>query len=128
MSGEELDRKLKDAGYVMADIARLLGVPPQSINQSLNAKDIKTGFLEDLCRVLGKDMSFFYGAADGNSLVNQLRQENSELKNEIRDLKRELSMYSNPDEAKNGKIYKLWMKFMDITAEMQEMYKEEKEG
>ena len=27
MSGEELDKKLKDAGYVLADIARMLGVP-----------------------------------------------------------------------------------------------------
>lgn len=61
MSGEELDKKLKDAGYVLADVARLLGVPPQSINQTLNAKDVKSGFLEDLCRVLKKDISFFYG-------------------------------------------------------------------
>lgn len=61
MSGEELDKKLKNAGYVLADVARLLGVPPQSINQTLNAKDVKSGFLEDLCRVLEKDISFFYG-------------------------------------------------------------------
>lgn len=63
MSGEQLDKIITDAGYVKAEIARLLGVPPQSLNQTLNAQDIKSGFLEDLCRVLGKDMSFFYGGA-----------------------------------------------------------------
>ena len=62
MSGEQLNKMLKDSGYVLADIARMLGITPQALNQLLNAKDVKTGLLEDLCRVLGKDMSFFYEA------------------------------------------------------------------
>ena len=119
---------MKDAGYVLADIARLLGVSSQSVNQSLNAKDIKSGFLEELCRVLKKDMSFFYGYPDGESAIKGLRQENEELKKEVEELKRELARTQDPNlESKNGRIYKLWMKFMDITEEMQELYKEEKE-
>lgn len=127
MSGEDLDKRLKEAGYVLADVARLLGVPPQSVNQSLNAKDIKSGFLEDLCRVLGKDMSFFYGNNADESEVKCLRKENEELRREIFELKRELTRMQDPDlESKNNKIYRLWMKFMEITEEMQELYKEEK--
>lgn len=124
MSGEELDKKLKDAGYVLADIARQLGVPPQSVNQTLNAKDVKSGFLEDLCRVLNKDMSFFYGDASISSVddeVKRLREENAVLKAE---LARQHDVHLP---AKDSKVYNLWMKFMQITMEMQELYKEEKE-
>ncbi len=124
MSGEELDKKLKGAGYVLADIARQLGVPPQSVNQTLNAKDVKSGFLEDLCRVLNKDMSFFYGDASTSSVddeVKRLREENAILKAELSS-RNDVNL-----PAKDSRIYNLWMKFMQITMEMQELYKEEKE-
>lgn len=123
MSGEELDKKLKDAGYVLADVARLLGVPPQSLNQTLNAKDVKSGFLEDLCKALGKDMGFFYGIS-----VTNPNEEMKELRKENEKLKKQIDILSNiPSPSKESKVYKLWMKFMEITSEMQELYKEEKE-
>ena len=133
MSGEQLDKKLKDAGYVLADVARQLGVPPQSINQTLNAKDIKSGFLEDLCRVLDKDMSFFYDIPSKKETdeedetiigmrkaIEALQQENTALQVEIIRLK-ELKLPT-----KDSRVYNLWMKFMEITCEWQELYKEEK--
>ena len=120
MSGEELKKKLKDAGYTQAEVARRLGVVPQSIIQTLEAKDIKTGFLEDLCRVLDKDMSFFYDI-NTNDELERLREEN-------RRLKQELSRMSDPGmKEKENKIYNLWMKFMEITEEMQVLYKEKGE-
>ena len=61
MSGEALKQKLKDLGVSQAELARRLNVIPETIAQALKAKDIKSGFLEDLCRVLDKDISFFYG-------------------------------------------------------------------
>ena len=124
MSGEELDKKLKDAGYVLADIARQLGVPPQSINQTLNAKDVKSGFIEDLCRILNVDIGFFYGdvsKSTSNDELEHLREENAILKAE---LARQHDIHMP---TKDSKIYNLWMKFMQITMEMQELYKEEKE-
>lgn len=117
MSGEELDKKLTEAGYVKAEIARLLGVPPQSVNQSLNAQDVKSGFLEDLCRVLNVDMSFFY-SFDTNEEVTKLQEENARLKAEVVRL-------SDPNHSdKENRVYNLWMKFMEVTAEMKELYKE----
>lgn len=217
MSGEELDKKLKNAGYVLADVARLLGVPPQSINQTLNAKDVKSGFIEDLCRVLDKDISFFYsvkpegvmegkfeelrklaisndnqldsgskrvngwmneadvieriklaskrfpieapaGIDKGHLLVNtvlriinsypnlsaewlmtgtgemllpvvgaNVNEEIVSLKAKNEELQKELArLESIKFPTKDSKVYNLWMKFMDITSEMQELYKEEK--
>ena len=134
MSGKELDKKLKSAGYVLADVARLLGVAPQSINQTLNAKDVKTGFLEDLCRVLDKDMSFFYdipkaGIDKEFETVNEMQEAIEALQHENSELKVELIRLKNLKlPAKDSRVYNLWMKFMEITCEWQEMYKEEKEG
>lgn len=79
MSGEELDKKLTEAGYVKAEIARLLGVPPQSINQTLNAKDVKSGFIEDLCKVLHKEISFFYGNTIVKTVLEPEPQQNESI-------------------------------------------------
>ena len=138
MSGEELKQKLKSAGISQAEIARRLGVVPQSVIQTLEAKDIKSGFIEDLCRVLDKNISFFYGGESSQKsdelenannqikhlleAVEQLQKENSRLKTEIIHLE-------NPDRNKTeSEIYRLWMKQMEITERMQELYKKEKEG
>ena len=60
---------------------------------------------------------------------DELLKENEQLKEEIRDLKLQLRVLSDPEKsAKDGRVYRLWMKFMDITQDMQELYKEEKEG
>lgn len=138
MSGEELKKKLKSAGISQAEIARRLGVVPQSVIQTLEAKDIKSGFIEELCRVLDKDISFFYGGESsqkGDELekanneikhlletVEQLQKDNSRLKSEIVHL-------DNPDRNKTeSEIYRLCMKQMEITQRMQELYQKQKEG
>ena len=65
MSGEELRKRLTDGGYTVNSIAKLLGKKSQDISQILNkTADIKTGFLEELCRVLKVDMTFFYGGSE----------------------------------------------------------------
>ena len=129
MSGEELKMKLKEAGFSQAEVARLLGVSPQSFSQSLEAADIKTGFLEQICRAIGKNMTFFYGdidltvTADPNTMQEQifkLRTENALLKEEVE----RLIKIKLP--TKDSRIYNVWMKFMEITHEMQNLYKEEK--
>lgn len=140
MSGEELDKKLKKAGYVLADVARLLGVPPQSINQTLNAKDVKSGFLEDLCRVLEKDIRFFYDIPTqpqpaenpDESLLRQI----AELQEENQRLRDELRHKEDPERCKKeSEVYQLWMEYMrieEMRAEfnnrMQDIYRKQMEG
>ena len=122
MSGEELKKKLDDGGYVQAEVARMLGIIPQSLNQMLNAQDVKSDLIEDLCRVLNLSIDYFYCgtdyAIDGDNTAEivALKKENDKLKSELNRLRN----------LKDGKVYNLWMKFMEITSEMQELYKEEK--
>lgn len=138
MTGEELRKKLKETGISQAEIARRLGTIPETIGQKFEAKDIKTGFLEDLCKVLEVNMSFFYGGDSSQvsdelekakttikhlyEAVEQLQEDNSRLKSEIIHLQ-------NPDRDKReSEIYRLWMEHMKITERMQELYKIQKEG
>ena len=64
MSGEELKKKLAETGISLTRISQMLGKTPQQLDQALNAKDVKTGMVEELCRVLNVDITFFYGAGD----------------------------------------------------------------
>ena len=150
MSGEQLNKMLKDSGYVLADIARMLGITPQALNQLLNAKDVKTGLLEDLCRVLGKDMSFFYetneeSVPEGYSVADDFRdgvkdmlhlqKRNRQLLEENERLRDELSRRDDPNHsAKESEVYRLWMEYMrltemqmNLTDRMRELY-QKKEG
>lgn len=138
MSGEELKKKLKSVGISQAEIARRLGVVPQSVIQTLEAKDIKSGFIEDLCRVLDKDISFFYGGESSqtsdelekaNSQIKHLFEAVQQLQDENSRLKSEIVHLENPDrEKKESEVYRLWMKQMEITERMQELYQKQKEG
>lgn len=128
MSGEQVKAKLQELGIPLNKIAEKLGVVPQSLNQTLNAQDVKTGFIEDLCRVLNVSYSFFY-SDDDIQIANlaSLQKENDFLKEENKRLTRELARVSDPSiSERDSKVYSLWMKFMDITEEMQELYKGEK--
>ena len=131
MSGEDLKKKLESAGISQAEIARRLGVIPQSVGQSLSAKDVKSGFLEDLCRVFDMDISFFYsGESSAKSRdVEELKDYISHLQKENQELRSELSLKKDPDlQSKESEIYRLWMKQMEITERMQELYQSQKEG
>ena len=60
MSGNELKKILLKQGITITDLAKKLGVTQPSVRQALQVQDIKTGFLEKLCDILGVPMSFFY--------------------------------------------------------------------
>jgi len=138
MSGKELDQKLVSAGYIKAELARQLGIRPQDLNQALNAKDVKTGLIEDLCHVLNKDISFFYGGtiSSPNIEIVSLRQELESLRQENELLKAKLRHQSDPDKStKESQVYELWMEHMkikkmnaDFDYRMQEMYQKILEG
>ena len=135
MSGEELKKKLKSAGISQAEIASRLGVIPQSVGQTLEAKDVKTGFLEDLCRVFNVDMSFFYGGEASapsepysrDKELKRLNQAIIELEEDNKRLKEELRMKDDPERPrKESEVYRIWMDFMRITERMQELYQRQK--
>lgn len=134
MSGEDLKKKLESAGISQAEIARRLGVIPQSVGQSLSAKDVKSGFIESICREFGLDAGFFYGGnvqSSDNSVKEMkiLNEKISSLQEENQKLKDELIRMSDPDlKNKESEIYRLWMKQMEITEHMQELYQSQKEG
>lgn len=61
MKGVELKEKLKTSQYSIAEIARRMGISPQSLNSIFNSDDIKTGVLEKASQVLDIPISHFYG-------------------------------------------------------------------
>ena len=130
MSGEELKKKLESAGISQVEISRKLGVIPQSVSQSLSAKDVKSGFIESLCREFSLDVAFFYGgeASTSGEEVSKLLDKIHTLEEEIIRLKGELRIKEDPEQpTKESEVYRLWMKQMEITERMQELYKSQKE-
>ena len=134
MSGEELKKKLDAIDMSQTKMAELMGVFPQSFNKTLQADDVKSGFIEKLCRVLNKDISFFYGENHDAPGVDEKEKEISDLKQQIEDLKEQnrqlkedlFRACDSEQPMKDSKVFKLWMKFMEITCEWQGMYKKEK--
>lgn len=128
MTGEQLKSKLDALGISQAEAARRMGVSSQSFNQFLEAKDVKTGLLENLCEAFNLNMGVFYdGAASSptaidDSELSRLREENARLREELR-------LKLDPNQPKReSEVYHLWMEYMKITERMQELYQKEKEG
>lgn len=71
MTGESLKEKLFSCGYRVGDLAEKLDMSQQNFSRALSVADIKTGFLEKLCDVLGKEMSFFYDYTQSGSEPQQ---------------------------------------------------------
>ena len=60
MTGDELKNILVRSGLQQKDIAEKLAMSQQNFAASLKVRDIKTGFLEQICDVLNVSMDFFY--------------------------------------------------------------------
>jgi transcriptional regulator with XRE-family HTH domain len=61
MKGADLKEKLRTSRYSMAEIAKLIGVSPQNLNNSFGVEDVKSGLLEKLAEALEVPITFFYG-------------------------------------------------------------------
>ena len=61
MSGENLKTIITDLGVSQSEIARRLNLSQAAFAQMLKVADVKSGLLERIAQVLGKDMSMFYG-------------------------------------------------------------------
>lgn len=90
MSGEELKIKLSNEGYTITRLAELLGESQPNISAKLSRDSVKTDFLEKLCDVLNKDMSFFYGGTKF-LVINKSSSEQQQVPRYLyEDLKKEL--------------------------------------
>ena len=70
MDGEYLAKRIKAAGFSQADIARRMGVSPQSISSMLRYKSVGSDKLEAICRIIEKPINSLYeGYEDNNYIV-----------------------------------------------------------
>lgn len=70
MTDIELKAILKRTGRQLNEIATLINISPQALNQVLNSKDVKSGILESLASALGISVCEFYGGGDKVSAID----------------------------------------------------------
>lgn len=75
MSGQHILDLLKQEGYSVNEMAKMIGKAQQVLASALKHDDIRTGLLEDIAKAMGKPLSFFYGETYGN--VSQSSGQNS---------------------------------------------------
>ena len=106
MSGQELRQKLNNTGISLSELAVMMKTSQPNLSQKLDASDIKTGFIEELCNILNKDLYFIYGgtkylpegkvSTDPQTvpkfLYDELRQEVYEYRDTIRDLENQIAL------------------------------------
>lgn len=65
MSGQHILDLLKQEGYSVNEMAKMIGKAQQVLASALKHDDIRTGLLEDIAKAMGKPLSFFYGETYG---------------------------------------------------------------
>ncbi len=60
MKGETIKQKLSLLGKTQKELAGLLGITPQAVNEILSASDVRSGSIEKIARVVGVPTSFFF--------------------------------------------------------------------
>lgn len=108
-----------------AELARRLDKTKQAVYDMIEKQDVSTSVLRKLSEIFNVPLTYFVTDDDMTNIVSHaeieiLKAENANLKSELERLK------NLKFPAKEGKIYNLWMKFMEVTEEMQELYKEAK--
>lgn len=104
-------------------LAQDIGMSEANLHRCININKIQASDLEQIAIRLNVDVRTFFeveALKNDSQEVEALKNENAVLKAELRRMQ-ELKLPT-----KDSKIYNLWMKFMEITEEMQELYKEEK--
>ena len=104
-------------------LAQDIEMSEANLHRCINNNKIQASDLEQIAIRLNVDVRSFFdveAVKNDSQEVEALKNENAVLKAELRRMQ-ELKLPT-----KDSKIYNLWMKFMEITEEMQELYKEEK--
>lgn len=86
MNGEVLKAQLLKIEPTLVEVAKKLQVSKQSLNQTLSATNIKTGFIEQLAALYDKPISFFYGERSEVEINEVERSFNSNADEVIKEL------------------------------------------
>lgn len=71
MNGKNLKEKLQADGVNLSALARKMGyATDQNLHSVLGAKDVRSGLIEDLAKVLNKPISWFYEEETSSTLEN----------------------------------------------------------
>lgn len=71
MNGKNLKEKLQADGVNLSALARKMGyATDQNLHSVLGAKDVRSGLIEDLAKVLNKPIGWFYGEEASSTLEN----------------------------------------------------------
>jgi transcriptional regulator with XRE-family HTH domain len=73
MSGKNLREKIKMCGISLREVASLLDISEQNLQNKLGADDVKVSFLVELSRKLNKDINYFLD-------IPSLSQKNNSVK------------------------------------------------
>lgn len=120
-----------------AGFARLIDISPAALGNWLNRETMDVEKIYNHCEDVSGDwllsgkgeMLLSKRNVNTQNVNDDLLKENEQLRDELKDLRLRMKLMSDPEKsAKDGRVYRLWMKFMDITEEMQDLYREEKEG
>lgn len=60
MTGKKVKQILRKNGYVLAEVAKSMGIIPQTLHSLLDVDDIKTGVLERIAAAIKESVYFFY--------------------------------------------------------------------
>lgn len=71
MKGKIVKASLAEKGVSVSEVARRLGMSQQTLSSALQGDSIKTGLLEDIARVIGEPVTYFYtGESSGTAVVS----------------------------------------------------------
>lgn len=69
MEGKILKQKLAELNKTQKELSGLLGITAQSVNAILSAKDVRSGTIEKIAKVLNVPVGFFFGYEGSQSAV-----------------------------------------------------------
>lgn len=87
MTHEEIKKTIARSGKTKREIAKAMGISPQTLNSRLSAKSISVDTLERIAEALGISPAEFY--------ENQLREENERLRKLVQEQMRTIQVLMN---------------------------------
>jgi transcriptional regulator with XRE-family HTH domain len=75
MTGPELRVKLKETRFKINEVADLLNISPQNLNNKLNNANVSSTLLEEISKAINVPISWFYGEIPTDKKVNELIKE-----------------------------------------------------
>jgi transcriptional regulator with XRE-family HTH domain len=87
MTHEEIKKTIARSGKTKREVAKVMGISPQTLNTRLSAKSISVDTLERIAEALGISPAEFY--------ENQLREENERLRKLVQEQMRTIQVLMN---------------------------------